>query len=213
MICQSLRDDAKAVFFKRNRFVITPGKRTGSSGENTLSRLHISTFLKDTVPSDALRFLRFIDIALPSLDEDYSCPQESMYDDWLGTIDFVKTNLHLRNLTLRIYMADEGLIGNRNNAKATERAIRLFRAYRRVLAPLSNLEGLSKCFVHLERILPWASGEGRGRRNVRSESVERVEKSLERLIMGNDYDSAVFGKLEKRPSGWLMALGNDHYYG
>jgi hypothetical protein len=68
----------------------------------TPSRLEASIFLTSTVPPNALRFLRFLEVVFPPFDENYLHLDELAYQDWLRTIDYVSDKLCLPTLTLRV---------------------------------------------------------------------------------------------------------------
>ena len=72
-----MQKDVQAVFFTTNRFVITPAKGCATVPESTPSRLEISIFLTTIMPSNALGFLRFIEVVFPPFDEDYLRPKIS----------------------------------------------------------------------------------------------------------------------------------------
>ena len=212
LVCRSFREDAQAVFFKRNRFVITPVGWVNPPLDKTLSRLPASVFLRDIVPRDALRFLRILEIALPSFDEDYVQLQKSTYEDWLHTIDLVKTSLDLPRLTISVHFAQEGILPFR---KTREQCISLCSAYSRVIKPLSRLQGLSRCFVHITWPYPWTL-EQRPRPNgtpasTREKALE-IEQYFERFIMGGNYDSTVLGKTEAKSCQWQKQIDESLEY-
>ena len=74
-----LLDDAQDVFFTRNRFVIAPSAGCNSPAENTPNRTELSALLTDIVPSNALCFLRFLEVGIPPFEEDYFRPYEPAY--------------------------------------------------------------------------------------------------------------------------------------
>ena len=220
LACRALLEDARAVFFMRNRFVITPSAGCNHPAERTPIRLEASIFLIDVVPSNALRFLRFLEVVFPPFDEDYLLPHEPAYQEWLRTIDHVKEQLCLPLLTVRVYMADHlpnghGVTPFRANM-TKEQAKTIFKTYARTLGPFSKLKGLRKFFVHLAWPFAWTR-RGRRRRHENPVAVDQqigaAEQRYERLVMGNDYDSVSLQKGKKGNSQWLEASLNSVAYG
>lgn len=220
LVCRPLLEDARAVFFMRNRFVITPSGGCNRPAESTPSRIEASIFLTDVVPSNALRFLRFLEVVFPPFDKDYLRPQEPAYQDWLQTIDHIKEKLHLPMLTLRVYMADhlpngQGVTPFRNKM-TKEQGIKVLKMYARSLVPLSKLRGLNRFFAHLAWPFAWTQ-QGRRRRQENPESVQqeivKMEQRFERIVMGNYYNSMSLGKKEQTNSQWLEELLGSIEYG
>jgi hypothetical protein len=216
LVCRAMQEDVQAVFFMKNRFVITPAKGCTSVPKSTPSRLEISIFLTSIVPSNALGLLRFIEVVFPPFDEDYLRPHEPAYQDWLQTIDYVKDKLYLPTLTLRVYMADHAAHGNnvtlfrRRITKEQQRTI--LSMWVRTFRPLSKLNGMNRFFAHIT--LPYSSTpRGRRDRNERPdwyfEENRQWDQRVERLVMGDDYDSTLLKENEVRDSQWLVDAQTD----
>jgi hypothetical protein len=159
LVCRALQADVQAVFFMRNRFVITPSNGCTRVAECTPSRLEASIFLTRTVPPNALRFLRFLELVFPPFDEDYLRLDEPAYQDWLQTIDYVGDKLCLPTLTLRIYMADHDPCGydvtsSRMNM-TKQQALTILSMWVRTFRPLSKLNEMKCFFVHLAWPFAW----------------------------------------------------------
>ena len=211
LACRVLLEDAQAVFFKRNRFVITPPGGCNRPADNTPNRLELSAFLTDVVPSNALRFLRFLEMVIPPFEEDYLRPHEPAYQDWLQTIDRIGEQLCLPSLTIRIYMADylprggESIASFRANM-TKEQFMTIFKMYVRTLGPLSKLRGLRRFFVHLAWPSRWTrAGRQRWRHDPESvrQQISILEQRTERLVMGDSYDSSLLEKERLGNSQWL----------
>ena len=206
LVCRALLEDAQAVFWMRNRFVITPSAGCNRVATTTPTRLEVSIFLMDVVPSRSLRFLRYLEVVFPPFEEDYIRPHEPAYQEWLRTIDHIKEQLCLPLLTLRIYMADrlpngDGVTPFR--ARTTqEQAVMIFMMYSRTLRPFSKLNGLKRFFVHLAWPFTWYW----------TERLRSVEQRYERLVMGSRYDSVCLQKGEQVNSQWLETRLNSVAY-
>lgn len=218
LVCRMLHEDAQAVFFKKNRFIITPAAGCFEPAEETPSRLEASIFLRDVIPFSALCFLRFIEMVFPPFEGDYLRADEPAYQDWLDTIDHVKGGLCLPVLTFRIYAADRLLFpspGCPYRTKMTkEQGLAIIRMYFRAVKPLSQWNELHRFFAHLAWPFGWTPG---GRRRVLEtpefvrEEVERIERFAERFVLGAEYDSSALGKADQRDSQWLEIWNNNAY--
>ncbi|KAF7865990.1 hypothetical protein EAF04_006153 [Stromatinia cepivora] len=103
LVCRTLYEDARAVFFSMNHFVITPVTGCTEPAE-TPDRLEILIFLKDALPPAALQYLKSLEIVFPPFRDDYLRPHESAYDQWLQAIDYM-CQLNLPILSLSVSMA------------------------------------------------------------------------------------------------------------
>lgn len=106
LVSKRFRQEALSVFFAKSRFIILPtGPNTHNICEpvaSTPTRLEISTFLKNVVPSEALNYLRTVNIVFPPFHNDYLLKSEPVYRDWCQTIEFVDGLLNLPMLTLYV---------------------------------------------------------------------------------------------------------------
>jgi hypothetical protein len=166
--------DVQAVFFRKNRFVVTPSNGTNIGATSTPSRLETSNFLASVVPLKALGFIKFLEVVFPPFNDGYLRPYEPAYQDWLRTIYYVRDKLYLPTLTLRVYMADHypngaGVTPFRSNI-TKEQGMTIFRMYARTLGPLSELNEMNRFFAHLAWPFAWNPG-GRRRRRERPEWV------------------------------------------
>ena len=204
LVCRTLLADAQAIFFMKNRFVITPSKWCIHPAESTPIRLEVSNFLTDVVPCSALSHLRFLEVVLPLLKEDYLLLYEPAYQEWLRTIDYVRGQLCLSSLTMRVYIGYGGFLDRAGPSK--ERAVTVWDIYARTLGPISKLSGLKRFFVHIA--LPFASRQlEHQRRREKSESLEQwlraLEQKYEWLVMGSEYDSTSILNGKPETSQWL----------
>ncbi len=219
LVCRALLEDAQAVFYMRNRFVITPSAGCSRAATTTPTRLEASIFLMDVVPSKSLYFLRYLEVVFPPFDEDYLRPNEPAYEEWLRTIDHIKEQLCLPSLTVRVYMADhlpngDGVTPFRANITKSQ-CMTILKMYCRALGPFSRLRrnGLKRFFAHLAWPFTWTR-LGRQRRQDDPESEKRqirsMEQRYERMVMCNGYDSIELGKGEQVNSQWLETCLNSY---
>ena len=210
LVCQAMRAHAQAIFFASNRFIITPSTGCHSPPEGAPARLEVSEFLLNIVPRTALYFINFLEVVIPPFDEYYLHSDGPAYQEWLQTIEYVKEKFNLPLLTLRIYMAEYNSSGCGSRPfhadMAQEQRVMLVKTYARIVAPLSKLQGLRRCFVHIAWPFDWSAAGRRVRyRDVEAQTrgVEALEHKLERCVLGSNYDSTTLGKSKLRRSQWL----------
>ncbi|RFU27852.1 hypothetical protein B7463_g8506, partial [Scytalidium lignicola] len=220
LACHALRKDAQAIFFMKNRFIITPAKGCNRVADGTPARLEVSVFLTKIVPPNALCFLTYLEVVFPPYDEDYLRSCEPAYLDWLQVIDYVKDKLYLPTLTLRIHMADHYPSGQdvtpfRSNM-SKKQGMTIIAMYGRTLRPLSRLSGMDRFFVHLAWPFAWTRSGRRGRREnpeFVNQQIATMEQQIERLVMGNDYNSMLLNKKKQGNSQWLQESLASTMYG
>lgn len=147
---------------------------------------------------------------------------EPGYQEWLETISLMSTNLNLPNLTLRIYMHDfsDNTVSSAYSRRSQidgEGCERILNVYRRIMHPLQRLRGLKQFFCHITWPttavvrLTYEDGDEKEKEIERlKEEEKRFEDSVERLVMGDAYDSMKEGKMSLKESQWLqMTYRND----
>ena len=86
LVCRDILNDARKIFFSKNRFIITSSKGPNGIAEGTPQRLEASVFLTNVVPLASLRYLRSIELVFPPFEDDYLRATDPAYSDWLQTI-------------------------------------------------------------------------------------------------------------------------------
>lgn len=229
LICRALYQDAQAVFFSRNRFIVhdrssdlrfTHGM-PGHSGwlvndqdRYAGSQFGASTFLRDVVPEACLGHLRFLELVFPPYEPDH-WPTEAhpAMEDWVETVEWARTRLNIGGLTIRLVMADqsewEPLWTRKHMSK--NQGTRIIEAYWMILSPLVRLRELRSfyaCFVS-----PWRWSEDidlqGGPRTARAKERE-LKKLAERCILGNErYELQCSSEEEPEESLWNLKLIRD----
>jgi hypothetical protein len=116
-----MRKDLLQVFFGKNRIVVYPTESMDypHSVPHSPSRLHVSKFLKEVVPKDGLRHLRYLEIVF----EQFECighlawceSGSSELLDSERTIEDIKLHLVSSNLAIKIsFPPDMGRIYGRS---------------------------------------------------------------------------------------------------
>lgn len=221
LVCRTLREESQTIFFKKNRFVITPARGYKRVADSTSTRLEISIFLTEVVPPNAVGFLTYLEVVFPPFDTDYLRLRESACQDWLQTIDYVREKLYLPTLTLRVYMANHYPNGQGvtpfQDAMTKEQGIVMIAMYRRMLIYLQKLNLTSRFFVHLAWPFAWTRSRRRARKEdsrVVDPKVAAFEKGIEQHVMGDHYDGVLVGKNRQENSQWLQAsLASSMYNG
>lgn len=221
LVCKELQQDAQAIFYAKNRFVIVPPlEECYRPVKSTPERLEVSIFLRDIMPPKALCFLKFLDVVFPPFYDDYLGNYEPAYQEWLQTIDRIGDLVNLPMLTLRVHMADISLFPEHAPEYRTqmteEECQNIVNAYKRAIEPLSKLrgKGLNRFFTDLT--LPW----GRTAESIRKQNedpgaymAELGEFQLwgERLVMGGEYDSRKLRAGKPKEPQWRISAF-EHYY-
>ena len=194
LVCRALLQDARAVFFMRNRFVIN---HTPDLVEPAPPRLEASIFLTDIVPLSAIHFLRDLELVFPLVENEWLRPHGSPYQDWISAIDLVRDQLCPPLLTVRFYMTDyiREEPGVMPSIEKMSLSVMVFRTIMVFLWPLRKLKGLKAFFAYGGGRFAWPSGG----------CAAVLEATIERIVMRSDYDSMTLGKEQQRKSQWLKA--------
>ncbi|KAL8743364.1 MAG: hypothetical protein Q9190_004272 [Brigantiaea leucoxantha] len=220
LVSKAVLEIAQEVFLSANRFIIVPeGDGSGrwlttrAVVDHSPERTHAAIFLTQVIPWGALRHLRFLEVVFPPFRMPWMLAHEPAYLQWQEAIEIIRDHLTLPALTLRVYFADKFPINDSfRDTMTKEQAMEIYKSYMRVLMPLRGLKGLNKLFVHVA--WPWEWTErGRRRRIEQRAAVERkvwdVEARLERMVMGETYQSEDLGKRGQERSQWM----DDEQYG
>ncbi|KAK0670251.1 hypothetical protein QBC41DRAFT_318422 [Cercophora samala] len=212
LVCRSLCYEAQHVFFSSNRFIVHDHTYTdASSGTRIQSRWGLSTyphvrftaskFLRDTVPSNCLGSLRFLELTFPAYHHNaWPDADGPVIKDWTETIELAKDKLNNPGLTLCVIVADAAI-----NPRETLRtmtwedgqAVRL--AYKSIISPLASLgqdsmvDPLHRFYAHLPDPLAWTSDnealltEDPFKYFYRlNQEEQRLREEAERLVLGNE---------------------------
>ena len=177
-------------------------------------------FFGEVVPRDALKYLKTLELVFPP----FQRPSLRPFKGWEDTLKAVREDLNLANLTVRICFLEGGPHARRQNESlalmmTNKKAKLIYSTYMYIVQPFRQLEGLSRLFV--KAAWPWA-GTVQGDRRLEEEGKERVEREvedveemLEKLAMGDDYESRMMGKAEmeddSHASYWKLERDNELY--
>ncbi|KAK3938458.1 hypothetical protein QBC46DRAFT_390167 [Diplogelasinospora grovesii] len=146
LVCRTLCEDARVVFFSNNRFVVhefqshPPRAMPPLVGNDySYERFAASQFLRDIVPADCLRELRFLELVFaPYSPQAWPRDGHAALQDWSETIDWIKDKTNAAGLTLRLVMGDaphdrKPMTWAEGNA--------VLAGHKRILGPLARLGG------------------------------------------------------------------------
>jgi hypothetical protein len=191
LVCKDVLQDARAVFFASNHFIVTP-----RSSPRGIDKPFDASILRKMVPREASSHLRSLELTFPAipydsfeLDEDeFSGLDEGIYDHWVQTIDYIAPRLKMLALRLEVYDDD-----------FPEWQKELFLMHEHFVRQFRKLQCLSDFFVHATS--PF------NRETIYSQKLRDHELHLETSVMGSGYDSIARGKLEHRENVRLNISG------
>ena len=145
-----MREDALAIFFSSNLFVIIGYDNYIGSPSEVQTRVSASMSLTEVVPRHALRYLRFLEIVFPPLvagaETAYCQPGMFDYNDWVYAIEMMRWGCSINLLTLRVHMAEFIYDGDPREefpffgtSMTRERERALLITYQRIVLALSRL--------------------------------------------------------------------------
>ena len=199
LVCRTMLHDARAIFFRSNRFIIAEPYKCWTSPAYRGELFEASIFLTQIVPGDGLASLRDLEIQFPPKEYCHLGIGQAMLDDWENAIRYAAPRL--RKLTLSLIM---GIENHPDPPRCyTEDAQadlqKLYQVHEQIVRPLSQLRCLDGFFVtawacfdheHWTRERHWLH-------------FQEHAKNLEAVVMGSTYDSEACGKTQRRRSKWL----------
>lgn len=223
LACRTMYKDALHILYSHNRIIITP-----STGFKTPIcscafgscvaplRLDVSRFITRHVFSESMYSLRNIEFALPPFSPGSRLkPSSPFYLDWRFAIDQLKKHANLNVLTLRVYITfpfEKSGVPTSNTLYQRVRdyggdseVLKVY--YYDLLPPLQTLRAMRRFFVFLEWPWHWTPDLTLPlwlQPVPYFPILSRMEACLEKLVMGDEYDSSVLGKLEEQPPVWLQ---------
>lgn len=233
LVCKQMYEDAQYIFFSHNRIIVTPTGGLYPDPEDPPVEVGLypaSIFLRAALPPSTLRYLRFLDIIFAPVNEEPG-NDDPAFLEWKQTVEWARDKLDLPRLTLRVEIAD--YYGEKLHCKfrpkLTHNTILQIRAgYEATLRPLETLgspallvmssggeggghgdadgdgsegKGLYRFFVHLAN--PYSDAE-------RSQACYGLEETVERRVMGEEYDGEKMGKWGVKQGEWKWEI--DHRY-
>jgi hypothetical protein len=211
LVCHNMREEAEAVFFRCNRFIVKPTGGCFEPPKSNPARLEASRFLTTVVRPSALHHLRDLEIIIPPFEPDYFPDGGEAHLDWKGVISRLKSELCLPKLTLRVYLSDYSFHGTKVTAYRAQmthdQALDVVRTCLRLLTPLIEYRTeLKRLFLHLACPLNWTKCY-RQREYAAPGYLERRNKFLGdlvgRTIMSQEFERLNEGKEDKPESQWL----------
>lgn len=239
LICRSLCEDARLVFFSANRFVVhdyelsqpwcvwLPSPDLEDTGDPVsdypYERFAASQFLHEVVPTHYIAHLRFLEVVSPPYPSP-TWPQTNhpAMRDWRETVGWLRDNLNGPVFTLRLVVAERGGLAPEINADIITAAEgdTIQGAYIDLLQPLKQLaeglNGLARFYADLAYPWQWTQEsmdrwqDDDGQSWLRNRKME-VKRNAEQFVMGDRFDELYAnGREEPKQSLWQHVC-YDHY--
>ncbi|KAH6640372.1 hypothetical protein F5144DRAFT_589860 [Chaetomium tenue] len=224
LVCRTLCDDARFVFFSGNRFTIHDHKLAPPWELPMLGhvehdgpvptypypyeRFVVSDFLRNVVPTCALTHLRFLDIIFPPYRAG-SWPEKEhpVMQDWWSTVDWLRDQINPAALTVRLAVSQLGDAPSPYYRTITnQEGDKLLEAFLNLSQPLAALgkDGLARFYALFP--YPWqftAQSKARNRDNQDYRWLyweeEALKERVERYVMGDRYES-LYANGKKEPN-------------
>ena len=186
----------------------------------TIARGDATKLFIDKIGPNLLRHVLNLEIVFPRAALHSSILDSTKsYIGWCSAVDAIAAHADPSRLSLRIMIWCDR---SKDDAKEIAETRKIWGD--RLIRPLCKLTGLKRLFVMLEWDSHWSppkmaeyAGNNprvakRGARNQifayftvpsRNTDICREEEQLEKLVMGQDYDSYAIGKGDEMPSAWL----------
>ncbi|KAI0844308.1 hypothetical protein F5Y00DRAFT_249044, partial [Daldinia vernicosa] len=234
LVSQSMYAYAIETLYSWNRVIIMsdPNIFCSNIGSQDLRRrLDISRFFTRHMEPGILSHLRSVELVFPGFSTgDFFCPQptDPICADWQFAIDNLRAHANLNAMTLIVHMRlwfgptdsyvraiDNRSLFHHYLDSCYRMPILVFKAHKAFLKPLKALRdgGLQRLFIFLEWDWHWSPSRGCAPhcldcqdRDGLSDYVDDMEVSLEKEVMGDDYDSRAVGKMEESPSQWMLVV-------
>jgi hypothetical protein len=141
--------------------------------------------------------LRDLEIAFTARYYTHLGIEPAVLEDWEKAI--AQASPHIKRLTLTLHVGDDrdfsGHVIESEDPEAAQDA--LFKVHEQLTRPLHRIKGLAAFFVYARSPFDIVS------RDTPQPFLRAHEKHLERLVMGDAYDSAARGKWQRRLSRWF----------
>ncbi|KAI1774983.1 hypothetical protein F4818DRAFT_57464 [Hypoxylon cercidicola] len=220
LVNRSFYGEAMQVLYSCNRVVFVPsdGFRSCFGTDNIPTRLDASKFITRHMWPGVLNNLRTIEFLLPAANPASDVSGEPYYSDFCFAIDHLKAHADIPKLTVVLYFASAGSVMHgdldcirRELAKSGGDEAVALRTYAQLCSCLKTLRCMRRFFVHLEWGWHWYFEHSRidfhSQYEDLNKKVNKMESWLEKLVMGDDYNSESAGKITDQPSIWLYWIG------
>lgn len=191
LVNRTFRYAAIEVFYSKNKFAVSMVGLDLST--STTAQIHRNLLIipgLERFPKYSLRFLTSLRLDFESSDLELFQPNRAGWKNWLNTVDLLSEEASLAALNLEIRLTEK--VYDSAWAKSEVEAGYeqcMWETYQIFIRPLISLQRLKKFFVHLN----WASSCGLPESGV-PDGRQEIERKLERMVMGEEYDAWKHGK-------------------
>lgn len=195
LVCRAMLQDARAVFYSSNRFIILKqGYRDGESG--CTNGLEATVFLRTTHP-DALRYLRDLEIVFQPTG--YSSPtiEPHILEEWKDSISYA--GQYLRKLKLAMIFGEEkypDLFMLPADARASEDE--QLSVQEKIVRPVAQLKCLAAFYVQVSLCSVYSYDPPH---NLEPQE-RRQETHLRNIVSRSTSGNAIPADPERKPSRW-----------
>ncbi|KAI0888586.1 uncharacterized protein GGS22DRAFT_184165 [Annulohypoxylon maeteangense] len=166
---------------------------------------------------DVLHDIRSIEFVLPAISPTCSTVRnELFYLDLCFAIDHLKAHADMPILTIIVNVNSVPSITNGDREWFYEELVnqrrdkaQVFQAFVQLLNCLKPLRSMRSFFVHIEWATHWSVEHpriGLSEHDDLDLRMNEMESWLEKMVMGDEYDSEAMGKLKRQPSIWLYVV-------
>lgn len=224
IVSKAMAQEAAHVFYSCNRIIVVDRDDNDDTNNYDLltGLVDAAMFIrKRSIHPEMLGHIRTLEIVLPTA-QDSADVWESQAGQalrgWQMAIDNLKRHANLPALTLVVLIDVWYCQWDVEHVEYfLQNADDLYLAALPILEPFRQMRDLKRFFVRLEWSSHWSPGylipedvaedmtavrlcRNWGRR------LERIERTLEKFVKGDDYDSRALGKLGCGPSLWMIEL-------
>nr|POE94536.1 hypothetical protein CFP56_16776 [Quercus suber] len=208
LISRQVRQDALAVFYSQNKFVVTPDYVTWESFDDA-ALMTASAFLTDVLPRDSLKLIRRLEFVFAPKDEmQRFCGNEDLCR-WTATLCELEPYFDLPRMTLEVSFAqrpehwDDHFYNRRGQDLGKARQDMATQAYIEVLSSFKSLHGLGRFFVYIMDRFRTSKHDSDEDKVEQCKTMTMLEQETERMVMGAAYDAHAVGKGLEPSSKWL----------
>jgi len=215
LVSRPFKEVAELVYYGENRFII-PSSGLKPQYENTASKEWLENGNAATLPfvqwfrNDSFKLVKFLRLNFEQLDQNRGLLSPTGWEQWLNTIDTLRTHPGISKLTLDIHMSEpfwyppwekseDETMPNISELNS-QRGDRMIKIYRKLFTSMRSLGQLKDLFINLNYETSDGYLEDDGRRE--------QERILECLVMGEGYDAWKRGKCTRWPSASFVWGGS-----
>lgn len=215
LVCRALYLDANRVLYNENRFIVIDDGNSPISptppGDYPHKTFAASHFLRHVVPLHCVGHLRFLELVFTPINH-LNRPSDGhpALQDWVKTLDWVRDELNLPALTLRLVVASDSPPTTTSEEITRAGGKEVLAVYNSILHPLRSLSaapsgtGLARFYARLAWPLKWSREVVWSRELVDAKECQ-LKRRAEQHVMGDQYVRACVSAREPHDSVWTWS--------